>query len=685
MSEEIERVLMILVDKSYSQDQSGVSVGYLSKRLDIEHQPLLKIIEMLEQAGYVQVQQFGRVKLVAPTLQGYEKAAVWQKDEREKSWLKRIPTLLKVISGSLLAALLGLLWWWLGLSPQTSSLQPASASIPIKVYQVDISPPTEPIPAGSWFHFPNAPQPGQAIYFESYDEYNELLLELLPDYIPVTFDGWVHFHLDVESVATRYQVNIDAILVQIEFSPIDSLEDIYYFTPALGGGVVRKYELDLSAQPTYSTQEGIQIYEAVLKSDGEAVDYIFLKPGERESIEIAINLGTPGNYVLTPIINYAFREESSSLQTNSYHVVYPQRYRTWFRDQNPISTSGGVRTGGDGFIKAYDIVVDTQSGHIQISDRPVQAASSCLPSVRWIAFESSMVTYGYMNRLFLISTNGNSLGMIGARDLHGVRRYLEWTDNNKLLIGEPVWDEALSKYVHEVKSVDPSGGRADIVASDTLPAAELWYDDAWNDICLEPGQGCLITRSFDDTNGDGRIDNQDARQIYLDQNGVLTRLGFSGEDQAYLSLSPDEMSIAFVQGEGLGATCRYDDVQNVYVMRTDGSELRQVTDTFGWYRNPVWSSDGRYLAFESARLPDNGGELHCFESIYHIYVVDLETGNEIQLTSGSLSDHGPQWSADGQWVLAGGERLSLSRWDGSCSQDVFVPPVGNISNVLMQP
>lgn len=693
ISKEFKKVLLTIVDASSSQNKPGVSIAYLSKHLDIERQPLLTIVQMLERAEYIQVQQFGRVHLLMPTLLGFEKAIVWKREVRERAWFRNIPTPVKAIVGSLIAALLGLLWWWLGLSPQTSDLQPIKAAVPIKVYQVGVQPPIEPVP-GSWFDFPNAPQPGQAIYFSSVDEYGESLSELLPEYVPATFDGWVDFQFDVENIATRYQVNISSILIEVESSPVGDPEDLYFFLPQLGGGEIRKYELDLSMHSVDLVREGVQVHEANLVSGGEPVDYIFLKPGERESLEIRINLGMPGNYKLTPIINYLFRDDSSSVRTDSYYMIYPHRYRTWFWNSNPMTCSMEDCTGGDGPIMAYDVIVDTQSVSIQVPATSVHTTSSCMSFPKWIAFESSLVTCGSLNRPFLIDTNGDGLKAISAQDLHIVGRYFEWIDDNRLLMVEPILDEELRKYIpRQVRLIEPSNGRAEVVVSDTLSTPDFGEGNMWTayyssgreDVCLGDGKGCLVLRSLYDTDGDGYINNQDASQIFMDHNGNLTRLGFSKEDQAYLTASPDESAMAFVQGEGLDAGCNPSDVQNVYVMRIDGTELRQVATTSGWYRNPSWSPDGRYLAFESARSADNGGELTCFDSIFHIFVVDLLTGKETKLTSGNLSDYEPRWSADGQWVIAGGQRLSLSRWDGSCTQDIFIPPVGSVWNAVMQP
>lgn len=675
LKEEVRRTLILVTNEPSSRGRSGVSLNYLREHLGIDRQRLAEILEMLEQAGHVQVERFGRVILVTPTLQGHEKADQWRQQEQKKSWLSKIPSPVKWVAGIIIPALIMLFLWWIGLSPQTTGLRPLSATVPIRLYDAGTTPTSERRP-WSWFRFSSAPDPEHTVYASSWEDVDALFSED----VPVTFDGLVHMRFDMENVATRYQVNIVSVLVQVTSEPIRDPEDVFFYQPALGGGEVWRYQLGLSPESHSFSEKESQIHEAVLISDGRPVDYIYLRPNERESVEISVDLGTPGNYALTPIVNYTFRKESKSVRADSYRILYPRRYRIWVWDQT------GTPAGRKSPVLTHDIIADTQSGQVQIAAMLSQARQGCLSPTRWIAFESSMLDHGSLDRLFVIDTDGHNLRMIGPRGLHTPSRYLEWTGGNELLVSEPLYDETLADYVHEMRLFEPATGIFLLATSDEVPAVEHWYDDGpWREACLQTGIGCFVTRALDDTNGDGEVDLEDARQIYLDRRGSLTRLGYGSQDQAYLALSPDERYLAFVQGEKLGGYCGSTDRQWIYVMSVDGSALRPVTDVFGWYKDLAWSPNGQYLAFISARPADNGGELVCSESSYHVFVLDMLTGNEVQLTSGPLSDSELRWSGDGELVVAGGERLSLSRFDGSCSQDVFVPPVGRISNVLIQP
>ena len=111
----------------------------------------------------------------------------------------------------------------------------------------------------------------------------------------------------------------------------------------------------------------------------------------------------------------------------------------------------------------------------------------------------------------------------------------------------------------------------------------------------------------------------------------LTR-AFAGDD-TQPAFAPDGKQFAFrSEREGGG----------LFVMRTDGSGLRPITDA-GF--NPAWSPDGRQLVYaeESITRPeDRSGNLS------HLWLVEVATGRKHPITK----DDGvqPQWSPNGRYI-----------------------------------
>ena len=459
----------------------------------------------------------------------------------------------------------------------------------------------------------------------------------------------------------------------------------FFFPPHLGGGEIRPYEVDLRRQSPTTSLDGTQVVRATPRTKGQTYDYIFLEPGQRESFDLSIRLGTPGRYSLTPILRYVLREKQGQAEGKPYEVVYPGLYRNWYLDSSPTSCQGEVCTGGDSLLMTHNILPDTQSDLVQLPPPTNSPSGPCLFEPSWIAFESSMVNYGYYNRLFLIDTDGKNFKALDAHDQE-VRfpRLLGWLTDGQLLASRQIWIHDFltqeSREDTEFRLLDPLGGKPTTIISDTTLTPPS-YADELKEACLSDGRGCFVIQGDQDMNRDGETDSRDGRRIHFVQDEQASALTpVTQEDQGYPALSSDERNIAFVQGIGVGDEFS-DGNQAIYVARIDGSDIRAITKAPGQYRNPIWSPDGRFLSFVAARPEDNEGKQPCSETtIYHVFAIDLVTGIEYRLTSGRFSDAQPSWSPDSNWVLAGGDRLTLSRRDGSCTENVSIPPSGGVSN-----
>lgn len=104
---------------------------------------------------------------------------------------------------------------------------------------------------------------------------------------------------------------------------------------------------------------------------------------------------------------------------------------------------------------------------------------------------------------------------------------------------------------------------------------------------------------------------------------------------AGLSLAPDGKTVAFAaRGE-------------IWTLPSTGGEATRLTKT-GWAEyNPIWSSDGTKLAYTT----DRNGNLD-------VYLIDVKTKKETQVTADTADDTNPQFSGNGGF-------LSFTRTGGS--------------------
>ena len=157
--------------------------------------------------------------------------------------------------------------------------------------------------------------------------------------------------------------------------------------------------------------------------------------------------------------------------------------------------------------------------------------------------------------------------------------------------------------------------------------------------------------------------------------------------------SPDGSEIAFVSNRPALGVPQDDDADQektgpkrpgknlpktptqIWAIAPSGGEARQVTALPRGASHPVWSPDGRWLAFLSATRPkdDPGAEdataepvaderlisrlryrfdgVGFIETYAHVWVIPAAGGDARQLTSGPFDDGDPVWSSDGSALL----------------------------------
>ena len=194
-------------------------------------------------------------------------------------------------------------------------------------------------------------------------------------------------------------------------------------------------------------------------------------------------------------------------------------------------------------------------------------------------------------------------------------------------------------------------------------AADLVYNlKAMSDPAVSPdGQRVVYAQSWVD--GTGGVAENRSRLMLAGADGT-EREFTQGNSDGGPRFSPDGTLLAFLRGRQPG------DPRQVWVIHAHGGEARQLTSAAKGVQDFIWSPDGSRIVFcadtEPAAGAAAGGQVEGPRVIeidriryrhdlqgwrgdahYHLFVVDVQTGDATQITRGDWDDFGPAWSPDG--------------------------------------
>jgi len=98
---------------------------------------------------------------------------------------------------------------------------------------------------------------------------------------------------------------------------------------------------------------------------------------------------------------------------------------------------------------------------------------------------------------------------------------------------------------------------------------------------------------------------------------------------------------------------------DIYLMKADGTDLRQLTNNEAADYHPRWSPDGEWLMFVSTR--ENGSQ---------VWKLPIRGGEGVQVTDFSMGVSDPRWLPDGKHVIFYAEVFPECGADSECNKEL---------------
>lgn len=139
------------------------------------------------------------------------------------------------------------------------------------------------------------------------------------------------------------------------------------------------------------------------------------------------------------------------------------------------------------------------------------------------------------------------------------------------------------------------------------------------------------------------------------------------------------MPVVLMAQERIAYVATVDTNADIWSMKTDGSDPKQLTNNAAWDTDPSFSPDGGKIAFVSSR--DGNSE---------IYVMNADGSDQKRLTNNTVTDQDPSWSPDGSKIVFVSFRdtsadVFTMNADGSNPVNLSKFPAGNETEPVFSP
>lgn len=211
----------------------------------------------------------------------------------------------------------------------------------------------------------------------------------------------------------------------------------------------------------------------------------------------------------------------------------------------------------------------------------------------------------------------------------------------------------------DVWIISAEGGEAVPLAGPEKPYGRVFNDGFYGRVVFSPSGKQLVFVA--DDGSDPRTPEEIAYDVYVlrpDQGEGYTGWGPAQVWLAELGELPKAGAAQQAQHESTRASL-------TTMGKLPPERIRRLTCDDVWYGDPQWSPDGRYVVVHANKTPDRESVRFSINKNFDLWMIDVQTSQQQQLSFGPGPDVSPRFSPDGRQLVC----LSIPR-KGS-HRDVF--------------